>query len=74
MSLKIDLKLVRDILTCVRLKNYEEIFQMQGEGLHQNKKTKQSGEIYQSEKLAQIKGSYQAVKSSEEDANKNTKI
>ena len=69
-----DLKLVRDILTCVRLKNYEEIFQMQGEGPHQDKKTRQSGEIKQSDKLAHIKGSYQAVKSSEEDANKNTKI
>ena len=32
---------------CERLETAEEIFQTQGEGNHQNKKTKQSGECHQ---------------------------
>ena len=36
---------------CERLKTAEESFQTQGEGNHQNKKNKQSGERQQSDKL-----------------------
>ena len=44
---------------------------MQGEGNHQNKTNKHSGECNQSAKSAQSKGSYQAASPSEEDAHKN---
>ena len=55
---------------CECLKTAEEIFQTKCEGNHQNKKTKQPGERHQSNKSAQIRGSYQATNPSEEDAKK----
>ena len=59
---------------CKRLEIAEEIIQTQDEVNHQNQKqNKQSGERHQSAKSAQIKGSYQAAKSPEEDAEKKNK-
>ena len=58
---------------CERLETAEKIFQMQGEGNHQTKKTKQSGERHQSAKLAQNKGSNRSANQLEKDANKKKK-
>ena len=57
-----------------QLETAKDIFHTQGEGHHQNKKTKQSSERHQYDKLTHIKKSNQTAKPSEEDANKKIKI
>ena len=55
---------------CESLETAEEIFQTHGEGNHQNKKLKQSGERHQPAMLAESKGSNQATNPLEGDDNK----
>ena len=56
---------------CESLETSNEIIPTQVKWNHQNKKTKQYGERHQYSKSEQSKGSYQAAKPLEEDANKN---